>query len=184
VSNYVQPIEPLVGLIWAQTSEGVIGVDGDMPWHLSEDFAHFKATTMGCPVIMGRATWESLPQKNRPLPGRVNIVLTRSREFSAPGAHIANSVEEALNVARKHAITSNASHIWVIGGGRVYEQFMSEGDLLEVTIVDLNVTGDTFAPQIPTHFGLTQRNPHKGWLTSSTDIPYAFHTYRRKGETA
>ena len=77
---------PRIGLIWAQARGGVIGKDGAMPWHLPEDLAHFKRTTLGCPVIMGRKTWDSLPPKFRPLPGRRNIVVTRNTQWQADGA--------------------------------------------------------------------------------------------------
>ena len=75
-----------LNLIFARATNGVIGKDGSMPWHLPEDLAHFKRTTLGCPVIMGRKTWDSLPPKFRPLPGRLNIVVTRNRAFQAAGA--------------------------------------------------------------------------------------------------
>ncbi|GAA1787892.1 dihydrofolate reductase [Leucobacter iarius] len=88
-----------LGMIWAEARGGAIGRDGDMPWHLPEDLAHFKRTTLGDPVIMGRRTWESLPERFRPLPGRANIVVTRDPGFVAEGARVAASVESALDLA-------------------------------------------------------------------------------------
>jgi dihydrofolate reductase len=83
-------------LIFARARRGVIGLNNTLPWHLPEDLAHFKATTLGQPVIMGRKTWESLPPKFRPLPGRTNIVVTRQNDWQAPGAHVAHSMAQAL----------------------------------------------------------------------------------------
>ena len=97
-------------LIYARAANGVIGKDGVMPWHLPEDLAHFKRTTLGCPVIMGRKTWDSLPPRFRPLPGRLNVVITRQRDWQAPGATVAHSLSEA------QAKCGSAPDTWVIGG--------------------------------------------------------------------
>lgn len=92
--------QPIVGMIWAQTNQGVIGADGGMPWHLPEDMAHFKRVTLGHPVVMGRRTWESFPDKFRPLPERTNIVVTRQPGWAstpeASGAVVLDSLEEAI----------------------------------------------------------------------------------------
>ncbi|RYY68376.1 MAG: dihydrofolate reductase, partial [Comamonadaceae bacterium] len=101
-----------LGMVYARARNGVIGKDGVMPWHLPEDLAHFKRLTLGCPVIMGRKTWESLPPKFRPLPGRRNIVVTRNRDWSAAGAETADSLEQAI------ARVEDVSHAWVIGGAQ------------------------------------------------------------------
>ena len=100
-----------VGLVWAQAHDGVIGADGGMPWHVPEDLAHFRAVTGSSDVVMGRRTWESLPPRFRPLPGRRNIVVTRSAEWSADGAERAASLDQALALA-------DGDDVWVIGGGR------------------------------------------------------------------
>src|SRR5699024_1639276 len=92
-----------LGMIWAQAHGGVIGAGGAMPWHLPEDLAHFKATTAGHPVIMGRATWDSLPPRFRPLPGRRNIVVTRDPRWSAEGAQACRTPDEAVHAAREAA---------------------------------------------------------------------------------
>lgn len=173
---------PHIAMIWAQTESGVIGVDGDMPWHLPEDFAHFKASTLGSPVIMGRTTWESLPPSSRPLPGRTNIVLTRSTGFQAEGAHIAGDIVQAIALAGENL--ESDGKIWVIGGGTVYEQFMQVARELVVTIVSVDVHGDVFAPQIPGTFTLAKRTPGQGWMESRTGIRYAFVRYVREGEDA
>ena len=105
-----------INLIYARAANGVIGKDGAMPWHLPEDLAHFKQLTQGCPVLMGRKTWDSLPPKFRPLPGRTNIVITRQADWQAEGAQRADSLEEALRLA------GAAPEIWIIGGAQIYAQ--------------------------------------------------------------
>ncbi len=171
-------------MIWAQANGGVIGQGGDMPWYLPEDFAHFKARTLGAPVIMGSATWRSLPESSRPLPGRTNIVLTRDPHFDAPGAHRAGDINQALALAGKTAHLTNSSTIWIIGGGKIYSQFMNYAEVLEITHINLDVVGDTHAPHIAPEFVLTQRQPETGWNTSRTGLQYAFATYTRRGDTA
>lgn len=114
--------ETVIGMIWAQATNGVIGRDGTMPWHLPEDFTHFRHTTAGHPVIMGRRSWESLPPKFRPLPGRTNIVITSNPGWSAPGAITAGSLPAALDAARGK---SGSNQAWIIGGGTVYREALS-----------------------------------------------------------
>ncbi|KLU09519.1 dihydrofolate reductase [Kocuria sp. SM24M-10] len=141
-----------VGAIWAQTAEGVIGRGGTMPWSLREDLAFFRRTTTGHPVIMGRRTWESFPERFRPLPGRTNIVITSAPERVVPGGgdgtvHTARSYPEAVALARS---SPGAERIWVIGGGEVYRQALADprDPVTEalVTVIDLAVEGDTHAP--------------------------------------
>ena len=103
-----------LGLIWAQARRRVIGREGALPWHLPQDMAHFRQATAGCAVIMGRKTWDSLPPRFRPLPGRVNIVITRQPGWSAPGARPAASLPQALALCPPQAGT------WVIGGAQIY----------------------------------------------------------------
>ena len=107
-----------LNLIFARSRNGVIGKDNTLPWHLPEDLAHFKQTTFGQPVLMGRKTWESLPPKFRPLPGRTNIVVTRQTNWHAEGAVVAHTIEEAV----QHCPPD--SQVWVIGGAEVYAQAM------------------------------------------------------------
>lgn len=131
----------------AGSKRGVIGRDGKMPWHLPEDLAFFKANTMGCPVIMGRRTWETLDEKFRPLPGRENIVVTRDAAFVAPGATVASSVQDAIS----KALDFGPQTIWIMGGGQIYRAAMEFADELVVTRIDLEVPdADTFAPTIDT----------------------------------
>ncbi|WP_159499956.1 dihydrofolate reductase [Microbacterium sp. 18062] len=160
-----------VGLIWAQARDRVIGAGGGMPWHVPEDLAHFKAVTSGHPVVMGRRTWESFPERFRPLPDRRNIVVTRTPGWSAPGAEPAASLDEALEAA-------GAGRIWVIGGGRLYAEAIERADLLEVTDLDLEVEGDTHAPALD-GWAPVVLDPAGGWHTSRSGIRYRFTTYRR-----
>ena len=159
-----------VALIWAQARNGVIGVDGGLPWHLPEDMALFRRLTMGATVVMGRRTWESLPDRFRPLPGRTNVVLTGDRQWSADGARPASSVEEVL---------AGHESFWVIGGGAVYTAFLPHADRLVVTEVDVVVDGDTFAPEVGGEWRLDERTPADGWTTSSSGLRYAVSEYGR-----
>ncbi|MGZ4648755.1 MAG: dihydrofolate reductase, partial [Blastococcus sp.] len=111
-------------MVWAQARDGVIGADGALPWRLPEDLALFRELTMGSTVVMGRRTWESLPERFRPLPGRTNVVLTSDRTWSADGARAAASVEQVL---------AEHESFWVIGGGEVYARFLPHADRLVVT---------------------------------------------------
>lgn len=131
-----------IGLYAAVAENGVIGRDGDMPWHLSTDLKRFKATTMGKPVVMGRKTWESI---GRPLPGRLNIVITRRQDFRPDGARVVSSLQEAIELARREG---EGDEIAVIGGGEIYAQAIAHADLLHVTHVDAAVEGDTRFPSI------------------------------------
>jgi dihydrofolate reductase len=130
----------IVSLVLAVSSNGVIGRDGGLPWHISSDLKRFKAITMGKPVIMGRKTWDSLPKK--PLSGRKNIVLTRVRDFHAEGADIAHTIGEALSLA------GAVPEICVIGGGEIYRQFLPLAQRVYLTQVQVDVEGDTRFPPL------------------------------------
>ena len=171
------PPPPDVGLIWAQDRAGAIGVDGRLPWHLPEDLAHFRETTAGSPVIMGRATWESLPARFRPLPGRTNIVLSRRRDLVADGATVLPDLPAALDAAAGH-------ETWVIGGASVYTEAITRATRLEVTEVDLDVAGDTYAPTVDSTWVEVARSPADGWFTSTAGHSYRFVSYRRLPDAA
>lgn len=164
-----------VGLIWAQSDGGIIGSKGVMPWHLPEDLAHFKEITLGSPVIMGRKTWESLPQRFRPLPGRRNIVVTRQHEWSDEGAEVAHSVPAAIELAT--ASVDNEETVWVIGGAEIYSQALEHAGILEITEIREIFAGDTFAPERGEQWMLRARDPVEGWHTSSTGLHYRFSRY-------
>jgi len=158
-----------IGLIWAQAANGVIGDAGSIPWHLPEDLARFKELTQGGAVIMGRRTWDSLPERFRPLAGRHNIVITRQQDWAAEGATVAHSLAEALAAALP-------AYVWIIGGGDIYRQSMPLADRLEVTEVDLDAGGDTMAPGVDGAFTQTAVTE---WLTSRTGLRYRFVSYER-----
>lgn len=133
-----------IAVIAARARNGVIGRDGDLPWRLKSDMAHFKATTMGKPVVMGRRTWDSL---KRPLPGRQNIVISRSLHFFAAGAWTFASLEAGLAAARAMASKANVSEVCVIGGGQIYAATLPIADVLYLTDVQADTVGDIHFPQ-------------------------------------
>lgn len=142
-------------MIYARARNGVIGKQGQLPWHLPEDLAHFKRTTLGQPVVMGRVTWESLPEKFRPLPGRSNVVVSRQTSFSAPGAKVVASLEGAI------ALFPSTEVIWLIGGAQLYAQALSLASQIVVTEIDADFEGDAYAPSLsPDDWVETQRTSH------------------------
>lgn len=160
-------------LVWAQSRNGAIGRDGAMPWRLPEDLAHFKQVTQGAPVIMGRRTWESLPARFRPLPGRQNIVVTRDGAYQADGATTAPDPATALAV--RHPMVS------VIGGAELYAATMPVATELVVTRIDIDVPdADTFAPEIGDEWRMVETTEP---LVSSTGLGYRFERYRRGSDT-
>ncbi|MFC3300159.1 dihydrofolate reductase [Arthrobacter agilis] len=167
---------PVVGMIWAQTEDGVIGKDGGIPWHVPEDLAHFRATTTGHPVIMGRRTWESFPERFRPLPDRTNIVISRSAG-ELPGAVVVPSLETALALA---ADSPGAGEIWIIGGGRVYADGMAHANAALVTVVESAVEGDTLAPALGAEWSLAALTPESGWLESSKGPRYRISLWTKQ----
>lgn len=164
-----------IGLVWAEAKGGVIGAGGGMPWHVPEDLAHFKAVTSGSPVVMGRKTWESLPERFRPLPGRRNIVVTRNEDWSADGAERAASLDAALAAATD---AEAPEWVWIIGGGELFREAIGSADRLEVTELDVEVDGDTFAPD-RSGWRPAGVEPAEGWRTSSSGIRYRFLTLAR-----
>jgi dihydrofolate reductase len=151
----------VIGLVWAQSANGVIGRDGTLPWHLPEDMKHFRALTAGATVLMGRRTWESLPPRFRPLPGRRNLVLSRTPQ---------DGVETFPDLAE--ALAAVDGDVWVIGGAAVYAAALSFADRIEVTEIQETFDGDTYAPKVgsrPDSIG--------EWLESSTGLHYRFLTW-------
>lgn len=170
-----------VGLVWAQARGGAIGRDGQMPWHVPEDLAHFKRVTHGSPVVMGRHTWESLPERFRPLPGRANIVVTRDParipDLTAAGAMTAPSLEDALEQARQLR-TAGTETVWVIGGGQLYRSALPLADELVVTRLDLDIPdADTFAPEIGKEWACAESGET---LRSVSGVDLRFERYLRR----
>ena len=168
-------------MIWAQSTNGVIGRDGSMPWSLPEDMAFFRRTTTGHPVIMGRRTWESFPERFRPLPGRTNIVITSSPERvehgRSPGSVLtAPSYAEAVRLARS---SPGAERIWVIGGGEVYAFCLGQAERMHLTHVDTEVEdADAFFPVFdPVHWEVIAREVHAA--DAKHACAFEFIDYRR-----
>jgi dihydrofolate reductase len=155
-----------VVVIAAVARNRVIGRDNRLLWNIPEDMAHFKALTAGHTVLMGRRTWESLPPRFRPLPGRRNIVITRQPGYAAPGAELADSLESALQLA------STATVVFIIGGEQIYAQAMGIADRLEITEVELEPEGDAWFPEIAA----------VDWekVAKTEGNEFAFVTYRRR----
>ena len=157
-----------IGMIWAQTTAGVIGDGADMPWYLPEDLKHFKNATTGYPVVMGRTSWEALDDGFRPLPGRTNYVITRQDDYDAPGGIIepsipsalANAAEQILNELKDSASVNGTDGaadertptVWVLGGGQVYAQCMPVADRIVITEIDMEAPErfQVYAPLVPT----------------------------------
>jgi dihydrofolate reductase len=163
----------MVSLIWAQAANRVIGKDGALPWRLPEDLARFRALTIGSTVLMGRATWDSLPDKARPLVDRRNLVLTTQPDWSAPGAIRVASVQAAIAVAD--------GPLWVIGGLRVYQAALPFAKRAVVTELEDSFDGDTYAPTLDSGWSARHREPATDWATSSTGLRYRVITYERDG---
>ncbi|MCB4359448.1 dihydrofolate reductase [Quatrionicoccus australiensis] len=170
---------PDIIIIAAVASNRVIGRDNQLLWNIPEDMAHFKTLTAGQTVVMGRKTWESLPPRFRPLPGRRNIVITRQGDYVAPGAEIAGSLEMALQLASTAGAGNQpASHnIFVIGGGEIYQQAMALATRLELTEVDDAPEGDTRFPEISSSAWQEER---RSPLNSSSGLQGHFVSYRRR----
>jgi dihydrofolate reductase len=148
----------VIVLVAAVARNGVIGSAGDLPWTIPEDLRRFRAMTMGKPIIMGRATFDSI---GGALPGRTNIVLTRNEAFTAAGTLRAATREEALALAREKHDTG--TEVCIIGGGQIYELFFDEADRMQLTVIDAEPTGDTFFPRWdPAAWRRTAVEPHPG----------------------
>lgn len=156
-------------LIFARAANGAIGKNNTLPWHLPEDMAHFRRTTLGCPVIMGRKTWDSLPSKFRPLPGRLNVVVTRQADWQAEGALRAHSLSEACDLCPAD------SDAWVIGGAEIYAQALPLASTAVVTEIDAAYEGDAYAPQFGPEWSETARDRQ----VSITGLSFSFVTYRK-----
>ncbi len=165
----------LISLIYARARNGVIGRDNGMPWHLPEDMAHFKRCTSGHPVVMGRKTWDSLPPRFRPLPGRTNIVVTRQADWQAAGALVVASVEQAFDACA--ALRPVPAEVWVTGGAQIYLAAMPLAQRVLVTEIERDVEGDVVMPPLdPAVWEPVQREPH----TAVDGTPFAFVTYTRR----
>jgi dihydrofolate reductase len=158
-------------MIYARARNGVIGKQGQLPWHLPEDLAHFKRTTLGQAVVMGRVTWESLPEKFRPLPGRTNVVVSRQTSFKATGAQVVSSLEAAM------ALFPTNEVVWLIGGAQLYAQALPLVSQIVVTEIDADFEGDAFAPSLSTNdWTETERSSH----VSAQGLAYHLVTLQKR----
>jgi dihydrofolate reductase len=166
--GWTEPVRG-VGMVWARSVQGVIGADGGMPWHVPEDLAHFRQVTGDATVVMGRRTWDSLPERFRPLPGRRNVVLTRDETWTAEGAEVVHDLATALDTDEP---------VWVIGGGQVYAAAVPFADRVSETVIDLDVAGDTRAPTLGDDWTLVEDGPWQESRNGGTR--YRFLEWRRR----
>ena len=171
-----------IASIWAQDRGGVLGSGGGMLWHVPGDFAHFKAATMGCPIIMGRRSWEAL---GRALPGRTNIVITRTPGYEAAGAFVVSSIDEALDAAREETARTDAPYIWITGGAQLYAETLPLLDEAVVTDLELDVAasapeGLSFVYAPPLDPALWRRDEERSdaeWRERSGDARWKVSTW-------
>lgn len=162
--------EPTLALIVAMARNRCIGRDNDLPWRLSNDLKHFKKTTMGKPIIMGRKTWESI---GRPLPGRENIVVTRNADYEAPGCTVVHSLSEALEAVQ------TVEEACVIGGAALYEEALAAADKLYITHVEAKVAGDTYFPEFDSDaFEMTDE--YRTEADEKNEYPCTYRVWERK----
>lgn len=164
-------------LVAAVAQNGVIGRGQGMPWHLPEDLRRFRELTMGAPVLMGRTTWDSLPPRYRPLPGRCNLVLTRDAAWQAEGAQGVATIDEAL------ALAADSPRLFVIGGAQVYALALPRADELRLTEIERDFDGDTHFPAWPREaFEEVERERHEERQQAGPPDGFAFSfvTYRRR----
>jgi dihydrofolate reductase len=163
----------MITLIAAVARNGVIGSNNALPWHLPEDMKHFRQLTTGHVVIMGRKTWESLPERFRPLPDRLNVVVTRNADYAAAGATVVHALDEALKVGA-------GGTAFIIGGAELYAHALQKAERLELTELDADFPGDAHFPDIDrTQWHEVRRQAGQ----SSAGLGYAFVTYERTQST-
>jgi len=165
-------------VIVAVAQNGAIGKDNAIPWHIKEDFLHFKEKTMGCPVIMGDKTYDSLPDNARPLPGRENIVCTLDPDYKAEGATLFNDFNKAIEYVKQKDI----ERAYIIGGATIYKLGMKIADIFELTRIYHDYDADTFYPEInEAEWEIINKEDHEGLdKKNNINVKFSFITYRRK----
>lgn len=167
----------MISLIAAVSENNVIGKNNDLPWHLPDDMKYFMQTTSGHHVVMGRKNYESLPGKFRPLPNRVNIVVTRQKSFEAEGCLVVNSIEEAISIAAK----AGEPELFIIGGAEIYKSTLLMADRLYLTEIKASVPGDTWFPYFEkNHWEEVSRKPHA--VDEGHAYSFDFVVYKRKDQ--
>lgn len=136
----------IISLLVAMARNRVIGRDNALPWHLPEDLQFFKRISMGKPILMGRNTYESI---GKPLPGRDNIIITRNPDYEVDGAHVVNSVEDALALSAQLAAPDLDAEIMVIGGAQIFEQTLPIAHRIYLTQINADIEGDVYFPEFP-----------------------------------
>jgi dihydrofolate reductase len=164
-----------ISMIAAMSSNRVIGKNNDLPWHLPDDFKFFKTQTKGHHVIMGRKNFESLPKNFRPLPQRTNLVLTRSRTFSANGVLVVQNIEDALEIAREN----NEKEAFIIGGGQVYQLGLAHADCIYLTEIDAEIKGDTYFPNFNRDEWVETERKHHA-IDDRHQFAFDFVTYKKR----
>ena len=167
-----------LAFVVAVAKNGVIGRNGGLPWRLPTDLKHFKALTLGKPMVMGRRTWDSI---GRPLPGRETIVVTGDPNFSASGVHVAHSIEAGLALAQEHARRMGADTIMIVGGSDIFAALINRADIIHLTEVDLTPEGDVlFPPLDPAHWcEIACETPPRA---ANDEADVRFLTYARRQE--
>lgn len=160
--------------IWAQGKDGVIGLNGTIPWMIPQDLAFFKEQTLGGAVIMGRKTWESIPEKFRPLTGRVNIVMSHRTDFVAPGALVVGSTTRAMDLAKHNP------NVFIAGGDLIYRQLLWHCNYAIVTEVDYAVKGDAYAPTLPEDTWFCDKETY--WSDNPTGLKWRHKFYARRSK--
>jgi len=158
-----------LSMIAAMGKNRVIGLDNKMPWHLPADLQFFKKTTLGCPIIMGRKTYDSI---GRPLPGRINIILSRDKNLKIEGCTVVNSFSSALATAK------GFDEVFITGGSHLYENFLEDADRLYLTLINEDFKGDTFFPDY-TKFQWEEVEKIENPVDDTNPYPYTFLTLER-----
>jgi dihydrofolate reductase len=162
-------------MIWAQDKRGVIGANGTVPWSVPEDLARVESVTKDHPVVMGRRTWDSLPETSRPVPARANYVISRNDELVAEGATVVRSLDEALEAID----ASSDDEAWIIGGGQIFSEAVGQANVAVVTEINHAYYGETYAPGLGSEWSLISTEPATGWSKSTGGIEFRIHTYRK-----
>lgn len=164
-----------ISAIAALGNQRQIGKGNDLLWNLPEDLKRFKKLTNGKAVIMGRKTWESLPDAVRPLPNRENIILTRDKNYDAPGGVVVHDLDTAITLAKKWSIKNNEDEVFIIGGANIYLQALPKTDKLYLTLVDSDKDGDVFFPEYEDEFAVIDKKDN-----NVNDHKFSFVSLKRK----
>ena len=161
----------MISLIVVHDLNRVIGKDNKMPWHIPTELAYFKEKTMGKAIVMGRSTFESI---GRPLPGRLNIVITRNKSYEAEGVTVVHSIEEAIEMANRHH-----EEVMIIGGEQIFKEVLPYADLLYITLIQHDYEGDTYFPSYENDWEVISTSDQN---VTDIGIAYTYMLYKRKNQ--